>query len=182
MCYCYSLCSCGCLRECICLHVCVCVCVCVYGTVEQSDVALCPRYIWVTTLSVSLQPLSFSPLSTPIPASVHSTRLMVCVIHSDSSITSHLSVLLERACVCVCVIHVSVHGGAGERKKRRTGGKVSRGYRRIMCVIECVCVCVLVKLYCCCPLSLHSSTPPPSQSKTLKLTLSSPLRFQVSIS
>lgn len=55
-------------------------------------------YIWVAILSVSLQPLSFGPLSAPIPASVHSTSLMVCVIHSDSFNTTHLFELLE--CVC----------------------------------------------------------------------------------
>ena len=101
VCYCYSV-SC-CLPVDVCVNACLqCVCVCVCGTVEHTDIALCPRYIWVTTLSVFLLPLSFSPLSAPIPASVHSTRLMVCVIHSDSFTTSHLFVLSECVAVCVC--------------------------------------------------------------------------------
>lgn len=52
---------------------------------------LVPLCLGYKPLSVSLQPQSFHPLSAPIPACVHSTRLMVCVIHFT---TTHHSVCI----------------------------------------------------------------------------------------
>lgn len=108
-----------CHPVCVCMHFVFCSFLLVHfsrrppqrvrGTVGPTDVALCRRYIWVTTQSAALQPPSFSPLSAPIPACVHSTRLMVCVIHSDCLTTSHLFALPESACVCaVCLPFVCV--------------------------------------------------------------------------
>lgn len=72
---------------------------CVCGTVKQTDVALCPCHLWVTAQSLSPRPPSFSVLSAAISASVRSTCLMVCVIHSDCFPTSNAFVLLV---LCVC--------------------------------------------------------------------------------
>lgn len=159
--------TCACLRECICLCMCVFECVC--GTVEQAHITLCPCYIWVTTLSLSLQPLSFSPLSAPIAASVHSTRLMVCVIHSDSFTTSHLFVLL--GCVCVCGM---CEWEQGNEKENGRQGELRLGKHRGWTV--CVHVQEIVLLLSFKPLSdlVHHSAPPSSSwSKALILTLSS---------
>lgn len=64
----------------------------------------------VATLSVSLRPLSFSSLSALIPASVHSTSLMVRVIYSDSFTATHLFVLEDVCLPCV---------SSGKARKRK---------------------------------------------------------------
>lgn len=96
----------------------------VRGTAGPTNVALCRRYIWVTTQSAALQPPSFSPLSAPIPVCVHSTRLMVCVIHSDCLTTSHLFALPE--CACVCRVCVHKRECIGKKNKERKGEREER--------------------------------------------------------
>lgn len=117
---------------------CICQCLqwCACGTVKQTDIALCPCHIWVTAQSLSPQPLSFSVLSAAISASVRSTCLMVCVIHSDCFPTSNEFVLLVLcACMHLCVC------------RERTGEWEPRWDFELLCICVCRTLCVIKRAW-----------------------------------